>query len=162
MRPKNSGLEGTKRGLQRITSFICVCSPCFETTVRATATRSYYYSFNISRCCHNTSTVLRRSKSSIARASWSTPRELPTCLLTPAAVTFQAQFGFRCYSSRTVPPSLSTNVMDTDAQRANQTEIKGRSGRRYKIERVLQDKGDLLGRVFLATYVILNRVAIGY
>ena len=51
------------------------------------------------------------------------------------------------------------DAMDTDEQRNHPTEIRGQSGRQYKIERVLQEKGSLLGRVFLATYVVLNRVS---
>lgn len=51
--------------------------------------------------------------------------------------------------------------MNADVQRAHPTEIKGQSGRRYEIERVLQDKGSMLGRVFLATYVIRNQENIG-
>lgn len=34
-------------------------------------------------------------------------------------------------------------------------EVIGQSGRRYVIERVLQDKGIQLGRVYLASYVFL-------
>ncbi|KKY22822.1 putative calcium calmodulin dependent protein kinase [Phaeomoniella chlamydospora] len=49
------------------------------------------------------------------------------------------------------PSSLSTDATDTNVQKAHLTEIKGPSGRQYKIERVLQDKGSLLGCVFLAT-----------
>jgi hypothetical protein len=80
----------------------------------------------------------------------------------PAAVTLQAQFRFRYYSGTITPSSSSTDAMNTDPQRAHPTEIKGQSGRQYKIERVLQDKGSLLGRVFLATYVIPNRASVVY
>jgi hypothetical protein len=52
--------------------------------------------------------------------------------------------------------------MNTDAQRAHPTEVKGRSGRQYEIECILQDKGSLLGRVFLATYVLPKTASIGY
>ena len=52
--------------------------------------------------------------------------------------------------------------MDTDRHNADLTEIKGQSGRRYNIGRVLQDKGILLGRIFLATYVILTRTSMFY
>jgi hypothetical protein len=51
--------------------------------------------------------------------------------------------------------------MNTDAQRAHPTEVKGRSGRQYEIECILQDKGSLLGRVFLATYVLPKTASIG-
>ena len=43
--------------------------------------------------------------------------------------------------------------MHIDAQGSHPTAIRGRSGRQYGIERALQDKGRLLSRVFLATYV---------
>jgi hypothetical protein len=49
--------------------------------------------------------------------------------------------------------------MNTDAQRAHLTEIRRQSGRQYKIERFLQDNGSLLGRVFLATYVVPKRAS---
>jgi len=76
-----------------------------------------------------------------------------------AAATLQAQFQLRCYSGAVAPSLLPMDAMDTDEQRTHPTEIRGQSGRQYKIERVLQEKGSLLGRVFLATYVVLNRVS---
>lgn len=42
------------------------------------------------------------------------------------------------------------------------TEVVGQSGRQYRIDRVLQDKGRLLGRVFLVTYVISDKANVGY
>ena len=52
--------------------------------------------------------------------------------------------------------------MNTDAQRAHPTEVKGRFGRQYEIKCILQDKGSLLGRVFLAMYVLPKAASIGY
>jgi hypothetical protein len=55
-------------------------------------------------------------------------------------------------------PLLPADRTHHDIQKATSTtaEIVGQSGRRYLIERVLQDKEILSGRVFLATYVLLE------
>lgn len=116
---------------------------------------------NTFRCCRTSYLVLHPSKP-FPRAFWSTPREPLICPPTPATVTWQAQSRFRCYSSTRVSSSLSTDAMATDVKRAQPMEMKGQSGRQYRIKRVLQDKGSLLGRVLLASYVILNRVSMGY
>lgn len=93
------------------------------------------------------------------RALWSTFQSSPICVRKPAVVTPQAQFRPRHYFSKMVPSSLSANDTTTGSQVPHPTEIKGQSGRQYRIERVLQDKGSLLGRVYLATYVISNTVS---
>jgi hypothetical protein len=49
-----------------------------------------------------------------------------------------------------------TSPMQVEAQGSHGTVIRGRSGRQYRIERILQDKGSLLGRVFLAMCVVLR------
>ncbi len=108
---------------------------------------------NVFRCCSTSSAVVRPSNIFPLGTFWGTPGEPSIRLRTSAAVTLQAQFRFRCYFSTTALSSLSAGAINTDAQRAHPTEIKGQSGRQYKIERVLQDKEGLLGRVFLATYV---------
>lgn len=53
--------------------------------------------------------------------------------------------------------------MNEDVRRGDLAELEGLSGHRYKIERVVQDKGSLLGHVILATYVrYLNQETLSY
>lgn len=117
---------------------------------------------NVFRCRSTASAVLRLSNISSPRAVSSVSRESPLCLRILTAATLEAHSRLRYYSSTLAPSSLPIDAMDTDAQRAHPTEIEGQSGRRYKIERVLQDKGSLLGRVFLATYVIPRTASVIY
>lgn len=51
---------------------------------------------------------------------------------------------------------------EAEAERPHPAEIRGQSGRHYMIERVLQDKGSLLGRVFLARYAVSERPSVGF
>ena len=117
---------------------------------------------NVFRCCHTPPAVLRPLKIFSPRVFWSSPPESPICLRMPAVVTLQAQLRFRRFSSTIAESSSSADAMSTDLQRAHPTEIKGQSGCQYQIERVLQDKGSLLGRVFLATYIIPNMANVVY
>jgi hypothetical protein len=96
-------------------------------------------------------TILRHPKISSFRRIWRSSQKSPFYLHVLAGATLQAQFQFRFYSGVATPSSLPTDAMNTDERRAHPSEIRGQSGRQYKIERVLQDKGNLLGRVFLAT-----------
>ena len=118
---------------------------------------------NAFRSCSNPSAISHLSKTFSPTPVLRTLQESPTCLQMPAAATSQAQSRFRFYSSTiTTSSSSSSDAMNTDPQRAHPIEIKGQSGRQYKIERIIQDKGSLLGRVFLAAYVIPNRASMFY
>jgi hypothetical protein len=106
---------------------------------------------NTLRCCR----IL-----SFPRAFWIAQRESSLCLLTVPAVV-RAVSRFRWYSSRITPSSLPTNTMYIDVQGSHLMAIRGQSGRQYRIERALQDKGSLLGRVSLVTHV-LTRASTGF
>lgn len=109
------------------------------------------------RCRRTCSSTLHLLTTHPRRAFWSCISGQSSLLRQAAAVTLQAQPQSHCYSSITRTSSPLANAMNTVGQRSHPTELQGQSGRQYKIEHVLQDKGPLLGRVFLATYVVSGR-----
>lgn len=131
------------------------CSPAFGETTRPASTFWKFASnsnvimgANTLRCCW---------KLSFPRAFWIAQRESSLCLCTLLAVDLRAISRFRSYSS-----TRTTDSMRIYAQGQDRIAITGQSGRRYRIEHALQDKGSLLGRVFLATYVVLTRAGTGF
>lgn len=90
------------------------------------------------------------------RTPLSAPRILAFGLRTPSIAALPTIVRLRRYTSTMLP--LPADRTHHDIQKATPTtaEIVGQSGRRYLIERVLQDKEILSGRVFLATYVLLE------
>lgn len=91
------------------------------------------------------------SETYASRARGVTSRELLGRPRPPVARALQSRSMTPRYYSTKAEFSTLTETMDTEAERPRPAEIRGLSGRQYEIERVLQDKGSLLGRVFLAT-----------
>lgn len=111
--------------------------------------------------CHISSMALRPSNIFFGRALWN-PRQ-SSIRPPPLVPTLPAQSRLHFHSSITVSKTILTDSMNEDVRRGAPTELEGLSGHRYKIERVLQDKGSLLGRVILATYVgYLNQETLSY
>lgn len=135
---------------------------CSKSLALPSSCRHSFLGVNTLRCCRFPSAVFRPSKLFFPRAFWITQRESSLCLLSPLAVDLRANSPFRWYASTRTPSPMPTDSMHVDAQGPHPTEIRGQSGRQYRIERVVQDKGSLLGRVFLATYVVPKRPSTGF
>ena len=82
--------------------------------------------------------------------------QFPTIGLSTPSPSFPATIRLRCHTS-TMPPSPAYHAQHEIQKMASTTaEPVGQSGRRYLIERVLQEKGVSPRRVYLATCVLLK------
>jgi hypothetical protein len=79
-------------------------------------------------------------------------------LSTLSSTAFPATVNFPRYTS-TMPPGKLTQHATAEAA-SSDVEIVGESGRHYRIEQILQEKGNPLYRVCLARHVIRNLLTI--
>lgn len=101
---------------------------------------------------HVLSLVIRSSRLRLGPA-----RAAISSLLRPSSII--NPYGLRLLHHAITIPSESpvSDLRDVEMMHPPSETLVGQSGRRYVVERVLQDKGPPLGRVCLATYVPLTR-----